>query len=39
MKSGARLTGEWTDDRFSGAGKIHYLNGNIYEGEWKRNMP
>ena len=37
--SGDRLNGEWKDDRFSGAGIIHYRNGNIYEGEWKKNMP
>ena len=32
------VTGSWVDDQRCGKGKFYYVNGDIYDGEWKDHV-
>ena len=32
------MSGSWVDDQRCGSGKFYYVNGDVYDGEWKAHV-
>jgi len=36
--NGDKFSGTWLDDKATGVGRLEYCNGDMYEGQWERDL-